>query len=67
MRDRNECAYCDTSLKIVSYEAHGERFCSAACVDRYEREVARYQLSLQLQPTVEEIDACECRRCTGPP
>ena len=64
MARANECAWCDGRLYAVTYDQYGEKFCSAACVDKYEREVAKYQLSLRLQPAIQEADACGCRRCT---
>jgi hypothetical protein len=67
---RITCANCDTPPKFVPYTSldfPGKVFCCAHCVFRYEQAKAQYDKSLQLQPVVNEDDACTCRLCVDDP
>ena len=65
MPREGECAYCGTTIKFIGYPVYGEQVCSATCGSKYERDVARYQLVLRLQPITadEEADRCNCVKC----
>lgn len=60
------CATCDTPPKFVPYthdQLPGKVFCSAHCVFRYLQAMEQTDQALQLQPALQEADACTCALC----